>query len=311
MMKVLLGIMLALLLGLCISYLLIPPTIVFSKVIFIRSNAGSAERAFQTKDERSKWWPQDTGNSELKPVYAFGSYQYEFPAYTYSGSTIRIYGNDQRLNSNIHFIQMQNDSVAIKWKAELPTTKNPFRKISNYFKALAMKKNMASILESVKAFLSEEKNLYGIKIIEEKVKDTILISTKWTSASRPTTTEIYQRITGLKKYIEVQKALETNHPMLNIFEDRDSFINMVAIPVNKILQETDHFVVKKMIPGNILTTEVKGGPFASSAAVKQIELYIEDHKRTSPAIPFESLVTNRMEEKDSAKWVTKVYYPVY
>ena len=29
----------------------------------------------------------------------------------------------------------------------------------------------------------------------------------------------------------------------------------------------------------------------------------------SPAIPFESLITNRLEEPDTSKWVTKIYYP--
>ena len=34
-----------------------------------------------------------------------------------------------------------------------------------------------------------------------------------------------------------------------------------------------------------------------------------DNALSSPAIPFESLVTNRMQEPDTSKWVTKIYYP--
>jgi hypothetical protein len=41
-----------------------------------------------------------------------------------------------------------------------------------------------------------------------------------------------------------------------------------------------------------------------------MELYISDHERVPPAIPFLSLVTNRMLEPDSSKWITLIYYPV-
>jgi hypothetical protein len=39
--------------------------------------------------------------------------------------------------------------------------------------------------------------------------------------------------------------------------------------------------------------------------------YVEDNKKTSPAIPYQSLITNRLTETDTTKWVTKLYYPVF
>ena len=66
-----------------------------------------------------------------------------------------------------------------------------------------------------------------------------------------------------------------------------------------------------MLPGgNILITEVKGGPEEIKKAYRQVELYISDFQRVAPAIPFESLVTDRRAEKDSTKWITRIYYPV-
>jgi hypothetical protein len=41
-----------------------------------------------------------------------------------------------------------------------------------------------------------------------------------------------------------------------------------------------------------------------------MKAYMKDFKLTSPAMPFELLVTNRANEPDTSKWVTKIYYPI-
>ena len=66
-----------------------------------------------------------------------------------------------------------------------------------------------------------------------------------------------------------------------------------------------------MAPGKILVTEVKGGPHAIQVAYAQYEKYLQDYHRISPAIPFESLITERIAEPDTGKWVTRIYYPVF
>ena len=38
--------------------------------------------------------------------------------------------------------------------------------------------------------------------------------------------------------------------------------------------------------------------------------YFLDSKRASPAIPYELMVTDRSAETDTAKWVTRLYYPI-
>jgi hypothetical protein len=66
-----------------------------------------------------------------------------------------------------------------------------------------------------------------------------------------------------------------------------------------------------MVPGRFLKTEVTGGPYIIEHAHKMMQQYFEDYKRTSMAIPFEYLVTDRSKEPDTAKWVTRIYGPVY
>jgi hypothetical protein len=99
--------------------------------------------------------------------------------------------------------------------------------------------------------------------------------------------------------------------MLNVAKiDGKRFRIMVAIPVNKALQDNDPFAFKRMVPGNILVTTVKGGRYTIEKAFAEMELYIKDNELTPPAIPFESMVTDRSKEPDTSKWVTRIYYPI-
>ena len=86
---------------------------------------------------------------------------------------------------------------------------------------------------------------------------------------------------------------------------------MVAIPINKIVPTTEKFLLKRMVPGKILVTEVKGGAYTADVALRQLTLYMEDNRLISPAIPFQSLITERIKEADTTKWMTKIYFPVF
>jgi hypothetical protein len=62
--------------------------------------------------------------------------------------------------------------------------------------------------------------------------------------------------------------------------------------------------------GNILAAEVKGGPHTIGRGFEVIEKYTEDHNRIAPAMPFQSMVTDRRREPDTSRWITKLYLPV-
>ena len=100
--------------------------------------------------------------------------------------------------------------------------------------------------------------------------------------------------------------------MLNILQQPEGgYLTRVALPVTRELPQQHDISFKRMLAGgNILITEVKGGPAQIEKASAQIENYIKDFKRMSPAIPFLSLVTDRRQQPDSTQWITRIYYPV-
>jgi len=86
---------------------------------------------------------------------------------------------------------------------------------------------------------------------------------------------------------------------------------MVAIPTKSDLQSEGKFQLKKMVLGNILMAEVKGGVHIVMKGENELTNYMDDYKKLSPAIPFQSLITDRQLETDSSKWVTRLYYPIF
>jgi len=80
--------------------------------------------------------------------------------------------------------------------------------------------------------------------------------------------------------------------------------------VNKELAGNGKIFFSRFVPWKVLTAEVRGGIWTVKEAMHQMDIYIADYQKTAMAIPFQSLVTNRMEEPDTLKWITGIYTPV-
>jgi len=209
---------------------------------------------------------------------------------------------------------MTSDSSSLHWVAAITMQdQNPFNRIKYYYAAIKLKESMAGLLDEMKTYLEHPLNIYGIEVTEIRLKDSLLISTKKAAAIMSLTVdEVYKQVKKLQDYAASQNAAATNSPMLNIQQiDSTHYEFMVGLPVNKKIPETADIQIKLMPPGGkMLITEIKGGPNTIRNSMKLFDVYKQDAKRTSPAIPFELLITNRAAEPDTSKWITRLYYPV-
>jgi hypothetical protein len=100
--------------------------------------------------------------------------------------------------------------------------------------------------------------------------------------------------------------------MLNVStSDSATFNCMVALPINKKVEGNGAIFFVRMVPGRFLTSEVKGGPYTIASAHRMMDQYFKDFNRVTMGIPFEYLVTDRLKETDTTKWITRIYGPVY
>ncbi|MBD0367864.1 MAG: GyrI-like domain-containing protein [Flavisolibacter sp.] len=311
--KWIISVFLFLLLLLAAVFVWIPDQLQIIKKIKVNATQTSVSRVLENKANWTRWWPGTSDVSRSKEEqFIYRNVIYTIVNNRFNGVDLLLNNGERNIRSSLSLLPLLHDSIEVVWQSTITTGLNPLQKIAVYGTAKKLEKDIDSILYHLQLFLNKNENIYGSHIQQIIVKDTILIATRMTTSAYPSTREIYGLIEKLHQYIAQQGATEQNYPMLHVQrKDSSRYETMVAIPVNKGLPERPNLYQKRMVPGYILVTEVKGGPATIKAAFDQLENYISDYNKSSPAIPFESLVTNRMNEPDTTKWITRIYYPVY
>lgn len=272
----------------------------------INAKENVVRRSLQEQDKWQKWWPL---NEER---FLYHNQNFNQYGALINKVNIGIHYGDTLINSSIIIYSKKADTSVVEWLVAFPTPSGIAQKIKLYFTKRDLHDKMLRHSALLKQFAEKEENIYGMKIREENVVDPHLVSIKVKMTSYPSTDTIYRMIDQLRNYIKQQGAVENNSPMLHVEKTGDSFyVVMVALATNKPLTGTNIILPKKMVLGRILVAEIKGGQFTVDKQLKELENYVQDNNRNSPAIPYASLVTDRRKESDTTKWVTNIYYPVY
>lgn len=297
-------------------YFFIPSKLSVTKITAVSCSLNGTYRILSNSINWKMWWPSGDSNSVSfqKPdsFFAYKNCKYRITKKLYNSVEISIqYKKDTPFKSIINIISMAPDSMALEWSYTTKSGQNPLSRVEQYNKALKIKRSMAEIMRSLKSFLEKPENIYGIKINMLSTTDSFLVATKSIYPHYPSTSDIYGLINNLKNHISNQNAIVTGFPIMNIKQiDSLKFRLMVAVPTNKIANDTGNFFYMRMIPGHFMSTKIKGGIYNVNRAFSQLQLYVSDYKKISMAIPFESLITDRSKIIDSAKWVTEIYFPV-
>lgn len=303
---ILLSILILLLAG---TYIFIPGEIRLYHSLTVEANKEAMFRKIGNIKTWKEWWPGETNNTSTEFISNDIRFQPGHPRTV----SVPLTAVHPRFSSSFEltFIPRHTDSTTITAEMVIPSSSNPFKRIGVYFASKKAEKSLLAILDALREYCTIS-NLYGYDIQKKLVVDSILVFTSEQLKERPSNDKIYSLVDKLKAYVQSQSAKETGHPMLNIYTaDSTHYLVKVAIPVDRKLPDSGSISYKWMLGGgNILITEVKGGPEEVKKAYGQVLHYIADYGRLSPAIPYESLVTDRRKERDSTKWVTRIYYPV-
>jgi hypothetical protein len=310
--KWLLGIGVALILSVIAIYVLIPAEIKISSNILTGCSAKNVSAFLHDQQKWVRWWPHQAVLVTPDSFFNYNDGRYKLTKPLAEGGEIQLMKENKKIETSIFLFPVNRDSTALMWQTSFTASTNPIKRIAQYLEAVRIKKDMKAILESFRLFIDKPENIYGITVKRDTVKIDFMVSTKKSFSHYPTTQEVYEMIADIKKYVAQQAATLIDHPMLSIMElDSLHYQTQVAIPVDKKLPETDIFSFKWMPKGgNMLISPVQGDIKTIEEAQRQFKAYVTDHQLTVMAIPFQSLVTDRMKEPDSSKWVTWLYYPV-
>ena len=297
------------------TYVFIPARISISSIAFVKTTDLGTERFVLDETSWQKWWnysdSTSRGTISMGPFMRNGD-KYHLTQKFYKSVDISIFHNANSLNSKLLIIPLALDSTRVEWKTDLSSGNDPLTKFTKYLDAKKIKNNMDQVLRNLGGFLSNIENVYGINIEKNHLKDTLYITAKTELTHYPSTEELYNHIKKIQAYITKNGVQQSGSPIFNITQmDNNLYQVMAGIPVNRFLKEADGFSSKNMVKGNFMISEVVGGNYAVNKAAESMQQYFFDYRKTSMAMNFTMLVTDRLLQPDSAKWITKLYRPVY
>ncbi|TFF34966.1 hypothetical protein [Mucilaginibacter psychrotolerans] len=301
----------ALLLAFISLYFIIPQYITATSTVTVDAVDGNVFKFLVKKEAWPKWWPGEHMASDSN-LFAFDGRLYTIKKDANSYIEVTINTDKVELEGKINYLAIDDASTKITWEAVKQSSLNPFTRVAEFMHIKSEQNDMDSILNAFKEFIQKDANVYGLPIKIDKVKDGIMLATNTVSTTLPTMETVYAMAADLRKQIAAQNAAETNKPMLNVTKADDTEYHiMVAIPINKVITPAANSVINKMVVGgNIMATEVKGGRNTIDNAFSQMRAFQKDYKLTPVAMPFELMVTDRTAQPDTAKWVTKLYWPI-
>jgi effector-binding domain-containing protein len=294
-------------------YRLIPANIVILRVSPAQVTLNGANRVLPDVSKWKKWWRNEAGQPPDNDGYfIYNGYQFRVTDHEMNVVGVEISKGNFRLNSIMHLVNLSHDSTVIIWQSDTVSSgSDPITRLWRYSKAATISESMKGILHNLKPFISNPQNVYDFSIYKTSTRDTTMLSARFTSPAYPTTTQIYGYFDALKKSIQKQKGIPVGFPMMNIRKlEKDSFETQVAIPTNRELKDDGNIVYRRLVPGNFIAANVQGGVYTTNEAMKQVRFFIADNSKQIIANPFQILVTDRIKEPDTLKWITKVYVPV-
>lgn len=289
-------------------YLIIPSTIKLEASKNVKISADALQRVLNDTSEIKNWWPK---TDKIVNVNFYNGFSYKWTAAGLKTLELTVEKGSQKHTGELFVGSINADSSLLTIRTTSSSSLNPFKKVSYFLDASSLKQDFGAILGKINNYYSSDENTYGIILKRSTVTDSAFIATSGVSEEYPTVSFIYNLIDKLTAYVKSKDAIQTSPPMLNILRKSDGYLVRVALPVKKRLPDTKDFFYKWMPGGgNMLITDVRGGSHKTSTAMYQMGLYADDHKLTSPAIPYESLVTDRRQQPDSNQWLTRIYYPI-
>lgn len=288
------------------AYVVVPSTIKINAVAESNMNFKAVTRHLTDSQNWAGWWP-----GEKK--YTYKDVDFKLDKIKLNAFELQLIYKTDSIKNILQLIPLDDNKTGFSWGCEFESSKNPFKRWLQYFDAVSIKKTLQGLTDSLSYYSNKPENVYGFRVEKTKVVDSVLISTRRIFNHYPADTEIDSMIKQLRNYISSQHAIEKNYPMLNVhLNGGNEYKAMVAIATERLLSADKNFSPKLVLKGgNILEAEFKGGPEAVKKAFIEFENYRADFNITSPAIPYQLLVTDRVKEADTTKWITKFYYPIF
>jgi effector-binding domain-containing protein len=151
----------------------------------------------------------------------------------------------------------------------------------------------------------------AISVEEATIDEQLLATYKTTTNLQNITNDIGTSYQKIGEFLKKNK-LEMTGPVLAIYHSfSPEKIEMeCAVPIGKKIKGDGTINVIKRPAENVIVAHYYGPYAGTESAHKTIEIYIKENNKKATGSPWEVYVTDPGIEKDTAKWLTEIYYPV-
>jgi hypothetical protein len=293
-------------------FIFIPGKLVITERRLVNVTGIGFDTCLHNLKKWEQWWPGEAKNPGNDSRFIYHKFSCKLTTPYTDGAAIQTGSGNNTAESRIQTIFKDRDSIYADWSIVLESGTNPIKRLSNFFLARKIKKNMPVVFDSLCHFAGKTENIYGYPIERTTFTEVTLIASNFTSTVYPSTEMIYNAVSQLRQYLMSQGAQEKYFPMMNTKQiDSSHYETMIAISIDKKIPANKNYFISEMVAmkDRFLTTDVNGGPASIEKAHHAIEKYMSDHSLWGPATPFEILVTDRSKVTDTAAWKTKIFYP--
>jgi len=221
------------------------------------------------------------------------------------------FGNEPSSESGFRFEDMK-DSVKVSWYIVTHLGWNP---IARYF-GLAMGKmiipDFDKGLKDLKAISETKPCCMKYKIEETTVKTFMFLSIRDTCTTKTIGPKMGRFLGEIMAYMG-KNGLKQASPPITIYHkyEENIFDVEMGIPIDKTINIKDKKIKFTEYKGGKALVAQYYGPYEKIGdAHKMMMHHIDEHGLKVNGACWEEYVTDPSTEKDSSKWLTKIYYPI-
>jgi effector-binding domain-containing protein len=290
-------------------YFFIPSQLKIALFVPVKCNVFGADRVLGDTGNWARWWPENVkGPAGLE----YKGVNYQAGKRLMRSVDINIDEKGRAMSGMLSvFPAVRIDSCYLQLQFGLRASLNPLKRINQYREVQHLKADIGIILDSFRTYLESMQNVYGLTMVEESTPGSQVEEITRVVGEYPNTDTIYMEVGKLERFLAAHGSIKTGEPIMNITALADGRFKLrVALPTDKAIPNSGNVESREIPTDKFLHADVRGGEGAVRAAFGSMDNYISDYGRTIVAIPFASLITDRRLERDSAKWVTRIYYPL-
>lgn len=282
----------------------------FSSSVTFDSPLEAPTRLVAAPDRWKSWWPGQMVNDS---VYRYQQMEFHIRKVLLNGFQSQVQAGKLPITADFNFFVAGSLSIQCNIQVLASFSSNPFVKALQYLSWSKTQRSVTEFMKQIEQNFTDTEKVYGCKIERQQLVYTSYVSLKQSFDHDPSVTGIDSLVQELKQYIASKQGREMDAPILNISSPTPGRYDvMVAIATEKDMPSTNRYQLKNMVYGGfVMVTQVTGGRQRIHACMRELENYVLDHRKSSPAIPYEQMITRRSQVADSNQWVTKLYYPVW